>query len=298
MELVEIILPTYNGEKFIKQQIESILDQSYSNIKIYIRDDGSSDSTTRIINELYKIDNRITLYDDALGNLGIVKNVEYLLNKTHSNYIMFSDQDDVWFPNKVGLMLSAMLDYERIYGENIPLLIHSDCFVTNMDLKIIGKLKGNAPFKYGLVNSLFKYHVQGASSMINRSLVKEILPFIDKVYLHDRYMHLITEVKGKRFYISTPLMYYRQHSNNLVGSNSFFEKVILNMTRRSLTYYIHEDRDLIYSLYNSKFQDNFLLKIYLIITSHKVNRIKKLKLIYSNRISLRMKELFLLIIKN
>lgn len=298
MRKVDILLPAYNGEKYIESQISSLLNQTYSNINIYIRDDISTDRTSEIIQSLGIKDSRIVIIENANINLGLVGNLNLLLGISQEDYIMYCDQDDVWLENKVEVLMNEMLQREDEYSEETPLLIHSDCFVTDEHLNIKGIFKGSKPLKYGLNNSLFKYYVQGASTLFNKALKKQIYPFLDEVYLHDRFTHLVAEITGKRFYVNIPLMLYRQHNSNLVGSSSFLQKIKNNLSYSNLSYYIKQDRILIEAIYNKMFVENELLNIYLRITSNKISRISKLRLLVSHKISMRFKEFMILILKN
>ena len=100
MEKIDILMATYNGEKYLEEQIESILNQTYSNFRLIISDDCSTDRTCAILKEYAQKDNRIELYFQE-KNLGYVKNFEFLLGKVESELYMLSDQDDYWFPEKV-----------------------------------------------------------------------------------------------------------------------------------------------------------------------------------------------------
>ena len=99
-DTIDILLPTYNGEKYLKEQLDSILNQTYKNIRLIISDDCSKDSTPKILEEYRKKDERIELYLQK-ENIGVVKGIEFLLKKVKSNYYMLADQDDVWLPIKV-----------------------------------------------------------------------------------------------------------------------------------------------------------------------------------------------------
>ena len=98
---IEILMATYNGEKYIGEQINSIINQTYTNWNLLIRDDGSKDKTLNIIKKYEKMDNRIILIRDNKDNLGFVKNFEELLKKSRTEFVMFSDQDDYWLENKI-----------------------------------------------------------------------------------------------------------------------------------------------------------------------------------------------------
>ena len=297
MHKVDILLPTYNGGKFLEQQIKSLLNQSYKHINILIRDDGSSDQTQNIIKELAKVNDRIIVNEEIKENLGLVSNINFLLGISNADYVMYCDQDDVWFENKVVDLMEEMLNKGLDLGKQTPLLIHSDCYVTDENLKIKSLFKGAKPLQYGLEKSLFKFYVQGASTLINKALKLEIYPFINDVYLHDRYTHLCAEIKGRRFYLNKPLMYYRQHSENLVGSSSLYKKIKNIFLRDRFIFFQSTDRKLIESILREKYFENEMLAAYLKITSDKTSLWQKLRIIKFHKISMRLKELFIMIIK-
>jgi rhamnosyltransferase len=295
---VDVLLPTYNGEEYIEEQIKSLLNQTYRNIKILIRDDGSVDQTKNIIQKLAKGDERIIINTEITENLGLVANINFLLGVSDADYIMYCDQDDVWIEYKIEVLLDEMLRRESELDKNTPILIHSDCYVTDENLNIKGLFKGNKPMQYGLQNSLFKFYVQGASSLINKSLKKEIYPFIKNVYLHDRYTHLVAEIIGGRFYVNLPLMYYRQHSANLVGSSSLMEKVKNSLLPENFIFFQIKDRMLIESLFREKYPENEILNSYLKMTSKETSLFQKIKIMFCYNISMRFKELFIMVVKN
>lgn len=293
MLIVDILLPTFNGADYIEAQIDSILRQTHSNIRLIIRDDQSQDQTVALIEKYVESDSRVFFVKDGGPNLGLVKSIECLLQISDAPYIMFSDQDDVWFPNKVALFLKKA---EEI-NQELPMLIHSDCFVTDKNMKILKRFKGSKPLNYGLKNSLFHFFVQGSSTMINSKLKEESLPFPENVYLHDRYFHIVSEIKGTRVYMNQPTMYYRQHDKNLVGSQSFLKKNIRNLFWNQ-KFYLVQDRALILSIFRKKYPENKLLDIYAFITDDEVNRFEKMILIFRNKIPLRIKEWLLILIRN
>ena len=293
MLIVDILLSTFNGSDYIEAQIVSILKQTYSDIRLIIRDDQSEDQTCSIIEKYAVIDSRVIFVKDRAGNLGLVKSLEYLMQISKANYIMFSDQDDVWFPNKVALFIRKAEET----NQGMPILIHSDCIVTDRKLKFVKLLHESKPLNYGLNNSLFNFYVQGASTMINLKLKEESLPFPDNIYLHDRYLHIVSEIIGRRKYINEPTMYYRQHDKNLVGSNSLTSKIINNL-KCDVKFYHKRDKDLMMSIYANKYPENRLLGVYSELTNEEINRISKILLIIRNKISLRIKEWILILIRN
>ena len=240
---VEILMATYNGEKYLYEQIESILNQSYKNWILLIRDDKSEDSTVSIIEEYEKRDPRIRLLRDRKGNMGFVKNFEELLKNSQEEFIMFSDQDDYWEKDKIKNYIEILQKDEKL--SQIPLLIHSNSFICDKELKIVkekfidssiaSEKNGNSYF--------FSYVVQGSTVMINRKLKEICVPFLSSVTLHDRYFHLISEFFGKRIFIDKSLMKYRQHMNNEIGVRRNILQKILKKR-----YFDTKDRDLIIEL--------------------------------------------------
>jgi glycosyltransferase, family 2 len=236
-------MATYNGEKYLYEQIESILNQSYKNWILLIRDDKSEDSTVTIIEEYEKKDSRIRLLRDRKGNLGFVKNFEELLKNSQEEFVMFSDQDDYWEKDKIKNYIEILQKDEKL--SQIPLLIHSNSFICDKELKIVkekfvdssiaSEKNGNSYF--------FSYVVQGSTVMINRKLKEICIPFLSSVTLHDRYFHLISEFFGKRIFIDKSLMKYRQHMNNEIGARRNILQKILKKR-----YFDTKDRDLIIEL--------------------------------------------------
>jgi glycosyltransferase involved in cell wall biosynthesis len=114
--LISIVLCCYNGQRFIKQQIDSLLNQTYPNIEIIISDDGSTDGTVQILQE-FRSEQRIQLFFQST-NLGSSQNFEFAVGKTHGDFVAFSDQDDIWLPNKVEKLYSAIGDSYLVYCDS------------------------------------------------------------------------------------------------------------------------------------------------------------------------------------
>ena len=247
---IEILLATYNGEKYLNEQIDSIINQTYKNWKLLIRDDGSEDRTLEILKEYEKRDERISILRDNKGNLGFVKNFEELLKNSSEEFIMFSDQDDYWLENKIEKYIGVLenLDVEKLKK---PLLIHSNSFVCDEKLNILKKnfVDSKVALQYGGNGYFFAYFVQGSTTLINRKLIDLGLPFLKSVTLHDRYFHLLVEFFGNRIFIDESLIKYRQHRNNEIGAKSSIIKKIL--FRR---YFDDSDRDLILDI-EEKYED-------------------------------------------
>ena len=218
MEKVDILLATYNGEKYLREQIDSILNQSYKDFRLLISDDCSNDLTRSILEEYKNKDSRIEVFFQE-NNLGVVKNFEFLLGKVEAKYYMFSDQDDIWKENKIEKSLSKI---EEGFD-----LVYSDLEVVDENLNVIyesyWKLKGiyDKIKKYNNFNSLYLNNFVTGCTMISRKeLINKFLPLpnTSKYVLHDYWISLILSQDGRISYIEEPLIKYRQHKNNKVGS--------------------------------------------------------------------------------
>ncbi|MGB9620934.1 MAG: glycosyltransferase [Brevinematia bacterium] len=137
---VEILVATFNGEKYIKELLESLLWQTYKNIKITIHDDGSKDKTLGILMEYnQKYPDIINLINDNIVTGSALRNFELLLAKSSEDYVIFADQDDVWLLNKVEITLSKMLELEKKCGKNIPLLVYTNTKVVDEKINVLSE---------------------------------------------------------------------------------------------------------------------------------------------------------------
>ena len=173
-------MTTYNGEAFLSQQIDSILNQSYQDFELILCDDKSDDNTIEIIQSYIKKHDCITLYQNR-ENIGVVKNIENALRRCDSDYIALADQDDIWHKDKLQLSMQKLKDIEDKH-DNTPILIYSD-------LKMIddtGKLLYHSYFNFrryelssekSLNTILSQNGVMGNTVLINKHLKKLILPF-------------------------------------------------------------------------------------------------------------------------
>ena len=209
---IDILMATYNGEKYLAEQIDSIICQTYKNWNLLIRDDGSSDNTFKILKEYEKKDDRIKIIKDKKGNLGIAKNFEELLKISSSELIMFSDQDDVWKKDKIKIMLK--------YVGNSDLII-SDAIVTNEKLECISEsLFCLVKSKNGIIKNVIKNTYYGCCMLFKRKILEEVLPIPNnKEIVHDLWIGLISEKYYKVKFIDEKLIYFRRHSNNVTTIN-------------------------------------------------------------------------------
>lgn len=222
---VDILLAACNGEKFLKQQIDSILNQTYPNIRLIIRDDASSDATPTIIQSyIEKYPQRIIFIQEN-ERQGVKCNFSKLMEYSTAPYIMFSDQDDVWMPQKVQVTLDQMENLEHKHGFH-PYLVHSDLVVVDKDLKILNpsfwRYANLNPHQAVTINRLLNQNVvTGCTVMINHLLLEIARPIPEEAFMHDWWMALAAAAFGKISFIQEPTMYYRQHGSNALGAQKF-----------------------------------------------------------------------------
>lgn len=226
MHKIDIVMATYNGEKYIKEQIDSIRNQTYTNWNLIIRDDGSKDNTISIIKAYQIEDKRIKLIEDDLGNLGFNKNFEYLLTLSTEEFIMISDQDDIWIPEKIEI---SHKEIKEMSSEE-PSLVFFNAQMFNEKNGDIGlhidKFKSKNSFDI-LIGENF---CQGATLIMNKKLKEKIIPF-DENYIYDYSILLNAELYGNWKYIDRPIMKYRIHDLNQIGK-PLDERVALNKMKK------------------------------------------------------------------
>ncbi|MEH8223496.1 glycosyltransferase [Aeromonas veronii] len=230
----DILISTYNGDKYIKQQLDSLLLQLDYIKKIYIRDDGSTDKTISIINEyIIRYPNLFVLVEDNKGNLGPRDSFFTLCEYVTSSFIAFCDQDDVWNPKKLG-EFSNYIATKKINGESEKALIHCDLEVVDAKLQRISpsfwKLMG-IDHEDTILDVSIRNTVTGCACVISKALMSE---YKGKAYgfkMHDHFYAAHAAINNSVYRIHLPLIKYRQHSNNCVGAGlnppnkSLFKKI-------------------------------------------------------------------------
>lgn len=224
---IVILLSTYNGESFLEQQLDSLLNQTYKEWLCLIRDDGSSDSTMDILNEYTnKYPEKFIIIDNMNQNLRPCQSFMKLLDGAPSAaYFMFCDQDDVWEQQKIELTINEMKKAENRYGDRVPILVHSDLEVVNENLETLAKSmkslrKSNCNFNT-INNLILQNNITGCTVMINGKLKEKVSRLPENAVMHDWWLGLIASCFGEIIYIEETLIKYRQHSKNSVGAKGF-----------------------------------------------------------------------------
>lgn len=235
--MIDICLATYNGEKYLATQLNSIVAQTYSNWHLWIRDDGSSDSTLTILKQ-YKEEhtNIITIIEDNKGNLGYNKNFLEILDKTNSGYIAFCDQDDIWLPEKLECLYKEIV---RVEGNEkyVPIIVHSDFDYLNqgtlypkersLDKRVVNNRN--------ILKIIFHQGcLLGCTCMINRAMVKMTYGIPENSSIgYDIYFLAVSSIIGKYSYINRVLIHHQIHASNTssVGKRAKFIPLFLKAMR-------------------------------------------------------------------
>lgn len=213
--MVSVVLTSYNGERYIYEQIESILNQTYQNFELIIIDDQSSDSTIAILEEFKKKDNRIALYINN-ENLGPRFSFYNGIRKAKGDYIALSDQDDIWIPEKLEKLIQVINKQQKN-----TLLYYSNSQIINEYRKKQNVFLSDKINPYvGNDNRVVLFHnfAWGHTMIFSKALVKKLDP-IPEAFNHDKWLLYLALTHGSVFYLDEVLQYYRHHSNNLTVKN-------------------------------------------------------------------------------
>lgn len=221
--MISICIATYNGEKYIKEQLDSILMQLEDDDEVIISDDSSTDTTIKII-ESYN-DNRIRIYKNQKFKSPIF-NFENALNIASGDYIILSDQDDIWNINKISTIKKYLKSYDLVLSDTNIINANGDEIDTSFY-----KLNGS---RKGLIKNLIKNSYLGCTMAFNRKILEKSLPFPKDIPMHDWWIGLIGEIYGKTYFIDKKLISYRRHGNNAsptgeTSNYSLFKKILFRI---------------------------------------------------------------------
>jgi glycosyltransferase involved in cell wall biosynthesis len=228
--MISILLAAYNGEKYIAEQIESLLSQTYQDFKLYINDDKSTDSTYAIITKYaQEFPNKIIASQNE-ENAGSAKHNFLQMMIEHKNdYVMLCDQDDIWLPDKILKSFARIKDMEKEYGAAAPILVYTNLTVVKDNLEVIEysyeKMSNKSFDKSSLNFAVAMNNVAGCTAMYNRALSDLILPVqaqacakAEYIVMHDWWLYLIAAAFGKISAIHYPTILHRQHKENESGA--------------------------------------------------------------------------------
>jgi glycosyltransferase involved in cell wall biosynthesis len=238
--MLSIAMATYNGEKYVQEQIDSILEQTYRDFELIICDDCSTDNTLKVIQEFCSNDVRIYVYKNE-KRLGYIKNFEKALCLCHGDYIALSDQDDIWEPTHLEFL------YKNI-GESLlicsnALLVDTNNISLNSTMKDVIHIK-YIPCDHHLIfqRLLYMNFAQGSSMLISRELLDKAVPFPFEIP-HDYWLAIVAASESKLVYSDFITLRYRQHTGNITDNKKtpplkrFFSKNMFNQSNVLHTVY-------------------------------------------------------------
>lgn len=246
---IAILMATYNGERYLDEQIRSIIAQTCQDWHLYIHDDGSIDNTVGIIKEyVSQYPHQITLLDYPTQG-GACLNFMSMLEQVDAPYYMFCDQDDVWLPQKIMTEYRTMKEIEKEQPET-PIIVNSDLTVVDENLKCIchsfWEFSGiNTHFLRNYADYAANNAVTGCTMLFNKAVKRVIKHTYKEALMHDSWITLsVAAAKGTIDYIPQQLVLYRQHGNNTLGVRSVKEltwkyrlKNALFMIRKNQAHY-------------------------------------------------------------
>lgn len=222
--LVSIALTTFNGGDLLREQLESILTQTYKNFEVVISDDGSESYTMDVIHEYCEKDKRFSWSRSSLER-GFRKNTENAINLCHGEIIVLCDQDDVWFKNKLQKHVDVYKDPKVMWAFN-------KCILTDSAGNKIGYLEDTLPDYYrhkNILENAWGSCIGAAQTSYRSELIKKALPIPLYCLAHDSWIQLAI-YPAKPFFIDEYLNTYRQHQGNMIGLK-FDDDPILFKTR-------------------------------------------------------------------
>ena len=228
---VSILLATFNGESFLRDQLDSLLNQTYTDWKLFIHDDGSTDGSMAILNEYqHKYPSKIFIILDSKTFGSAKNNFFHLLDTVESDLYFFCDQDDYWFPDKLEIMIDSFYPF---INSSLPVLIYSDAVISDSKLNQISPslltFQRTRHLSLFLRRSLpFRNTITGCTMCINHNAKLLSLFSTQYAVMHDWWIALIVSINNGIFiFHDVPLLHYRQHENNTIGaSNNHWSKAV------------------------------------------------------------------------
>ncbi len=218
--MISVCMATYCGEKYIREQITSILSQLSNEDELVVSDDGSKDNTISIIQSFN--DQRIRLYNNE-GKHGFVQNFENAMRHAHGDVIFLADQDDVWKPNKVNVVLNNMNNYD--------LVVHDAELIDGLGRSLGKSYYSTMHHNPGFLANFWKTRWLGCCMAFKREVLDYCLPFPEKIIAHDYWIGMLGMTKFKYHFMDDILILYRRHGTNVTSSgeksnNSLYYKII------------------------------------------------------------------------
>jgi len=214
---ISVVMAVYNGERHVKQQIESILSQTFQNFELIIVDDLSQDETLEIVKYFENLDSRVVVVEN-IRNLGVAKTFEVGINKASGDFIALSDQDDIWLPNHLQLLREAIIDHSLAHTDS-KMFSDDDLIETLFWNKFRWVFNLNSNDK--LIYLLFANYVRGASCMFRAELCQTALPFPEGIGMHDHWLAFCAANASGIADVDCVTTLYRRHNNTVTNERRF-----------------------------------------------------------------------------
>lgn len=225
---ISVAMAVYNGEKYIQEQLDSIISQLKENDEIVVSDDDSSDNTVKIL-ESYN-DSRIKIYKNK--HLGFKKNFEFCISKCTGKYIFLSDQDDIWMENKVETVLKTFEDTKSSCVTHDAIIVESD----GESVIEPSFLKTKFYPKPGIISNIVQSKYYGCLMAFDSDILKYALPIPETIVSHDYWIGIMCDKHSKSVFIKDKLIKYRRHSNNSSPWNNHMTVPKMIMKRLNIFY--------------------------------------------------------------
>jgi len=230
--MISVCIATYNGEKYIQEQIETIMMNISRDDEIIVSDDGSTDSTLDILKKYEKMDKRIHVINGP--QKGVIANFEHALMNAKGDVIFLSDQDDIWEPNKVKTILNIF------YKSEFSVVVHDAVIVNENNRVLCSSFYDWRGSGKGIIKNIIKNSYIGCCMAFRRNLLELVLPIPKNIEMHDQWIGILGETRGGAYFLKKPLLRYRRHKNNIsnMKHHSILKMIynrtifILNLSRR------------------------------------------------------------------
>jgi glycosyltransferase involved in cell wall biosynthesis len=223
---IEILLATYNGERYLSQQIDSLLAQDWHDVSITVSDNDSTDGTWPILNRFaLQAPGKFRLLRNT-GVRGVVGNFTFLMEQATADYVAFCDQDDLWEVDKLSVLMERMVETEGRHSVNQPVMVYSDMRLIDGSDRVIceslWRKAGVVPRRAGFRNLLAQNLATGCTVLVNRALLRLALPMPQAgcVMMHDYWLSLVAMAFGTCLPVERQTVSYRQHESNVVGAGA------------------------------------------------------------------------------
>ena len=223
-EKLQILLATFNSERYLAQQLDSILAQDYQDFELLVRDGGSTDATMELISAYQqKFPGKIIFVGQKRTNAR--ESFSELLKVFDADLLMFSDHDDVWMPDKISVSIAKYEEMKQRYGAETPIMVFSDAVVVDREMKVIApsliEYQNLNPRDLSLSRLILQNVPSGNEMLFNRALADLALPIPEEAVMHDHWISLVAASFGKIQLIERPTLYYRQHGDNVYGASAY-----------------------------------------------------------------------------